>query len=161
MNQNNKEVCTEAIEMIVSFEKMHRVGSDGRVYPYHDAVGYPTIGIGHLLSKIVYEPLAKYGSMTIQEAQELHHTDLNIFAAGICQLVSVDLTDNQFGALVSLSFNIGLENFKSSTLLKKLNFGYPVANVSPEFLKWNRARGKVLNGLTRRRIAEQKLFLKK
>lgn len=158
---NNKTVCSSAVDMIVSFEKMHRIGSDGRVYPYHDAIGYPTIGIGHLLSKVKFEPLAKYGSLTLAEAHELHHADLNKFALGVCELVKVDLTDNEFGALVSLAFNIGLGNLKSSTLIRKLNAGVSKIEVSAEFLKWDKAGGKVLRGLTRRRIAEQKLFLTK
>lgn len=159
MTQSNRTVCQLAVDMVVAFEKMHRIGSDGRVYPYHDAVGYPTIGVGHLLSKVKFEPLAKYGSMTLKEAQELHHEDLNKFAVGVCALVKVDLTDNEFGALVSLAFNIGLGNLGSSTLIKKLNAGAPRTEVAAEFLKWDKAGGKVLAGLTRRRIAERKLFL--
>lgn len=156
---NYKKVCNDAVDMIVSFEKMHRVGSDGRVYPYHDAVGYPTIGIGHLLSKVKFEPLAKYGSMTLNEAHELHHEDLNKFALGVCKLVTIDLSENEFGAIVSLAFNIGLGNLGSSTLIRKLNAGASKVEVAAEFLKWDKAGGKVLSGLTRRRIAERKLFL--
>lgn len=160
MTQKNRTVCQLAVDMVVSFESMHRVGKDGRVYPYHDAVGYPTIGIGHLLSKVKLEPLAKYGSMTLDEAHKLHHEDLNKFAVGVCALVKVHLSENEFGALVSLSFNIGLGNLGSSTLIRKLNAGAPRTEVAEEFLKWDKAGGKVLAGLTRRRIAERKLFLR-
>lgn len=156
---NNPEVCKSAVDMIVSFERMHRIGKDGRVYPYHDAVGYPTIGIGHLLSKVKYESLEKYGSLTLKEAYDLHHSDLNKFALGVCNLVKISLTENQFGAIVSLAFNIGLGNLASSSLIRKINSGAPMADVANEFLKWDKAGSKVLAGLTRRRIAERKLFL--
>ena len=158
-NKCSREVCVEAVDMIVSFEKMHRVGADGRVYAYHDMVGYPTIGIGHLLSKVKYEDLSKYKSMTIAEAHELHVADLNKFATGVENLVTADISDNEFGALVSLAFNIGLGNLKTSTLLRKLNAGMSKAEVSAEFPKWNRAGGAEVRGLTRRRLAEKDLFL--
>lgn len=156
---NNKSVCKLAIDLIVSFESIAKIGADGRVYPYHDAVGYPTIGIGHLLSKIKFEPLDKYGSLTIDESHNLHHEDLDIFAVGVNKLVDVDLSDNEFGAIVSLAFNIGLGNLGSSTLIKKLNLGNSKIDIASEFLKWNKAGGQVLAGLTRRRVAEKTLFL--
>ena len=158
-NKSAREVCVEAVDMIVSFERMHRIGSDGRVYPYHDMVGYPTIGIGHLLSKVKYEDLSKYDSMTLEEAHELHVEDLNKFATGVENLVTTDISDNEFGALVSLAFNIGLGNLKTSTLLRKLNAGMSKDEVSVEFPKWNRAGGAEVRGLTRRRLAEKELFL--
>lgn len=154
-----REVCKAAIDMIISFEKMHRIGKDGMVYPYHDAIGYPTIGVGHLLSKIKYEPLINYPAITLESAHELHHRDLDKFSFGVSRMLKIPVTDNQFGALVSLSFNIGLGNLQASTLLRKLNRNDSIADIADEFLKWNKAGGKVLNGLTRRRIAERQLFL--
>lgn len=80
------------------------------------------------------------------------------FEKGVSDLVKVPLNQNQFDALVSFAFNLGLGNLKSSTLLKKLNASDYIG-ASKEFERWNRAGGKVLNGLTRRRIAERDLFL--
>ena len=152
-------VCAGAVEMILSFERMYRIGSDGMVYPYWDALGYPTIGVGHLLSRVVREDLSKYPPITLDSAHQLHRQDLDKFAIGVMNLLKVAVTDNQFGALVSLSFNIGLGNLQASTLIRKLNRGDSIAEVGNCFLSWNKAGGKVLAGLTRRRVAERKLFL--
>jgi GH24 family phage-related lysozyme (muramidase) len=74
---------------------------------------------------------------------------------------SVKLNSNQFGALVSWSFNVGCANMKSSTLLKKLNRGdNPNTAAAKELPRWNKAGGKTLAGLTRRRKAEVALFKK-
>jgi len=154
-----REVCSVAVDMIISFERMYRIGSDGMVYPYHDAVGYPTIGVGHLLSKVKWEDLYKYPAITLHAAHELHKRDLDKFAVGVMRLLKISVSDNQFGALVSLAFNIGLGNLQASTLMRKLNRNEQLIDIADEFLKWNKAGGKVLRGLTRRRIAERNLFL--
>ena len=97
--------------------------------------------------------------MTEDEAKELLNRDLDKFASGVVRLCKVPLSDDQFGALVSFSFNVGLGNLQASTLLRKLNRGDPLEEVADEFLKWNKAGGKVLRGLTNRRKAERNLFL--
>ncbi len=68
-----------------------------------------------------------------------------------------DLTENQYSALVSFTFNLGCGNLRRSTLLKKLNAG-DVQGAADEFKKWDKAGGKVLPGLVRRRAAENKMF---
>jgi lysozyme len=73
------------------------------------------------------------------------------------RLVKVELTQDQFDALVSLVFNIGGGNFERSTLLKKIN-ARNFDGAADEFPRWNRAAGKVMAGLTKRRHAEQSLF---
>jgi lysozyme len=154
-----RRVCDAAITMIRSFEGMANVKSDGLVYPYHDAIGLPTIGIGHLLSRKPWDDLSQWQPITQQDAIELKYRDLDKFSNGVSLLLKVPVTDNQFGALVSLAFNIGLGNLQGSTLLRKLNRGDSVNEIAEEFIKWNKAGGKILNGLTRRRKAEAKLFL--
>jgi lysozyme len=74
-------------------------------------------------------------------------------------LVKVSLTQNQYDALADFVYNVGVGNFASSTLLKKLN-AKDYAGAANEFPKWNKGGGKVLNGLVRRRKKEQDLFLK-
>ena len=69
------------------------------------------------------------------------------------------MTDNEFGALVSLAFNVGLGNLHASTLRKKLNRGDSKIDCVDEFLKWDKAGGRKISGLTRRRVAEKDLFL--
>ena len=73
--------------------------------------------------------------------------------------IGVPLTQNQFDALVSLCYNIGSGNLISSTLAKMLKAGNDKAEVAKQFLRWNKAAGKELAGLTRRRNAEAELFL--
>jgi GH24 family phage-related lysozyme (muramidase) len=68
------------------------------------------------------------------------------------------LTQNQFDALVSFTFNLGVGNLQTSTLLKLLNQGL-MQEAADQFLRWNKAGGKEVSGLTRRRIAERNLFL--
>jgi GH24 family phage-related lysozyme (muramidase) len=75
--------------------------------------------------------------------------------------IKVELTQNEFDALVSLTYNIGAANFASSTLVKMLKAGDDKAEIAKQFLRWNKAAGKELEGLTRRRNAEAELFLSK
>lgn len=79
------------------------------------------------------------------------------FESAVKRVVKVKLTENQLGALVSLAYNIGVGAFSKSTLLRKVNAG-DEAGAAAQFKRWNRAGGRVLNGLTRRRVAEAKLF---
>lgn len=155
-----RTVNKKTMDLIESFESLHRVGNDGLIYPYHDMLGYPTIGIGHLLSKVVNENLSKYPPITKEDAYKLHTQDVNVFSLGVSKMIIVPTTDNQFGAIVSLAFNVGLGNLKTSTLIRKLNQKNPISDIANEFLKWNKGGGKIIAGLTRRRIAERELFLK-
>lgn len=77
--------------------------------------------------------------------------------AAVSKAVAVQLTQNQFDALVSFTYNLGIGNLKSSTLLKMLNEGF-YANAGLQLLRWDKNDGKVMAGLTRRRKAELKLF---
>ena len=116
--------------------------------------GVWTIGVGHTKG-------VKPGMVITEErAKELLREDLAEFEAGITKLVRVPLTSNQFSALVSLAFNVGLANVASSTLLKKLNEG-DYQGAADQFPRWDKARGKTLAGLTRRRAAERALWLER
>ncbi|EDH9820259.1 TPA_asm: lysozyme, partial [Salmonella enterica subsp. enterica serovar Typhimurium] len=86
------------------------------------------------------------------------NTGLVGYENDVSRLVKVKLTQGQFDALVSFAYNLGARTLSSSTLLRKLNSG-DYAGAADEFLRWNKAGGKVLNGLTRRREAERALFL--
>lgn len=159
VESGSRRVCDAAVQMIMSFEGLYQVKADGLVYAYHDVVGYPTIGYGHLLSRVKGEDLSKYPPITKDEAYALKLKDLDIIANGVSRCLKVPVTDNQFGALVSLAFNIGVGNLQASTLLRKLNRGDSLDEVAAEFVKWNKAGGKIYAGLTKRRIAERNLFL--
>ena len=85
--------------------------------------------------------------------------ELEEFAEQVLNSVKVELTQNELDALTSWTYNLGVGNLNSSTLLKKLNTG-DKDSVPSEMLRWNKAAGKVLAGLTRRREAEAKLWAK-
>ena len=85
--------------------------------------------------------------------------ELEEFAEQVLNTVKVDLEQNELDALTSWTYNLGVGNLQSSTLLKKLNSG-DKNSVPSEMIRWNKAAGKVLAGLTRRREAEAKLWVK-
>ena len=116
-----------------------------------------TIGYGHTSDG----HLKVYRGLTISPAQAeaALEYDLNETAAAVEAAVQVDLTDNQFGALVSFAFNVGVTAFRKSTLLKKLNSGKYDA-VPSELAKWRMNDGKVMQGLINRRAAEAGLWAK-
>lgn len=120
---------------------------------YRCVAGVLTIGYGHT-GKDVTEGM----TITKEKAEELLVKDLERFEAGVKDLLKVKVSENQFSALVSFAYNIGLNALSGSTLLKKLNAG-DIAGASDQFLRWNRAGGKEVQGLTNRRIAERDLFL--
>lgn len=123
---------------------------------YRDPVGIPTVGVGHVV--LPDDNLEVGDTISDEQADQFLEQDLQTAASAVESLVTVDLTDNQFAALVSLVFNIGQGNFKGSTLLRLLNVG-DMQGAANQFLKWNRSRGKVLPGLVTRRANERALFL--
>jgi lysozyme len=120
-----------------------------------------TVGWGSTGVNDFAEPPVPIGPTTIwtqEQADDRLCRDVERFAIGVASLVKVNLSSNQFSALVSFAYNVGLGNLKSSTLLQLVNRGrYALA--ADEFLRWNKAKGKVLLGLTRRRESERRLFL--
>lgn len=140
------------INLISSFE-------DTRLKAYDDGVGVWTIGIG----TTVYPngvKVKKGDVCTLEQAKSYFAHDLKRFEASVNNLVKVPLSQNQFDALVSLTYNIGETAFSESTLLKKLN-AKDYQGAADQFPQWNKGGGKVLKGLVRRRAAERALFLKK
>jgi len=123
-------------------------------YPDPGTGGDPwTIGWGHTGSDV-------YPGLTITQARadELFEKDMQKFIDGVKRLVVVPMTNGQFGALVSFAYNCGLGALGSSSLLKYFN-QKQIQAAADEFPKWNKAAGKVMPGLTRRRKAERELFL--
>jgi lysozyme len=95
--------------------------------------------------------------ITEKQAEDLLRQDLVRFERAVTRLVTVPISQNQYDALVSFTFNLGEGNFSRSTLLKRVN-ARDFSGAQREFAKWNRAGGVVLAGLTRRRAAEARLF---
>ena len=127
---------------------------------YKDPVGVWTIGYGHT-DNAGSPKYATSKTMILSEAEAtaILQRDLGQYEDSVARLVKVPLNENQHGALVSFTYNLGAGNLGSSTLLRKLNAG-DYAGAAAEFPRWNKAGGKELAGLTRRRAAEQALFEK-
>lgn len=121
---------------------------------YQDIVGVWTIGYGHTGADVTPSLV-----WTQEQADEELEKDLVRFEKGVLALIKRTLTPNQFAAVVSFAFNLGLGNLGKSTLLRCIAKGN-MSDASCEFVKWNKAGGKVVGGLTRRRLAEKALFLK-
>ena len=124
---------------------------------YQDSVGVWTIGYGWT-QPVDGKPIRAGMTIKQETAERLLKTGLVIYESDVSRLVKVGLTQGQFDALVSFTYNLGARSLSTSTLLRKLNAG-DYAGAADEFLRWNKAGGKVLNGLTRRREAERALFL--
>lgn len=124
---------------------------------YQDSVGVWTIGYGWTQS-VAGKPVGRGMTITQNTAEQLLLTGLSQYEAGVTNLVSKPLTQHQFDALVSFAYNLGIKSLGTSTLLKRLSAG-DYRGAADEFPKWNRAGGKVLNGLIARRAAERSLFL--
>ena len=124
---------------------------------YQDSVGVWTIGYGWT-KPVDGKPLRAGMTIKQETAERLLKTGLVSYESDVSRLVKVGLTQGQFDALVSFTYNLGARSLSTSTLLRKLNAG-DYAGAADEFLRWNKAGGKVLNGLTRRREAERALFL--
>lgn len=128
-----------------------------RLTAYQDSVGVWTIGYGWT-QPVDGKPVGKGMTITQQKADDLLKQGVVQYEAGVHGLVTVQLNQNQYDALVDFTYNLGVNALKGSTLLKKLNAG-DYAGAANEFTKWNKAGGKELAGLTRRREAEKSLFL--
>jgi lysozyme len=96
--------------------------------------------------------------ITQQQAEEYFNAVVDDFAKQVDVLVKSNVTANNFSAIVSFAYNVGIGNLKKSTLLKKVNANPKDATIPAEFRKWVRANGEVLKGLVRRRDAEAKLY---
>jgi Phage-related lysozyme (muraminidase) len=156
------------VELIKNFEKL----PDGdpstvNIDPYFEPAGTWTIGWGHTIVADGKPLKGKHNKnraralyprgLTKEQAEALLHADLMNACRDVVPLVRVPLSDNQLAALVSLTYNIGIGNFKRSTLLRLLNAGN-YKGAAREFMKWNRLKGRVLAGLSKRRAAEVALF---
>lgn len=120
---------------------------------YHDPVGYPTIGYGHLLSRTPWADLSQWGPIDEHEAEELLQQDMGAALSAVRRLISVPLTDEQEAALIDFAFNCGPGNLQASTLRRVINRG-EFDQAPAQFMRWVYARKVKLPGLVRRRRAE-------
>ena len=136
------------LDLIKKFEGLH-------LEAYLDPIQIPTIGWGTII--IDGKPVKLGMRITEQRAQELLEKDVDKFERFVHDLITVPLNQNQFDALVSFTYNLGPGNLEKSTLRRVLNSG-KYAAAQAQFLRWNRAGGRVMKGLTRRRLDEAALF---
>ena len=125
---------------------------------YKDPVGIVTIGYGTTAAAGVGISPKLGDKITEAQATDYLKRAVDKFAAQILPKITRTPTGNQFGAMVSLAYNIGPGAFNKSTVLRRFNAG-DISGAADAFLMWNKAGGKVLAGLTRRRKAERELFL--
>lgn len=120
--------------------------------PYKDAVGVSTVCWGST-ENVVMGKVVSY-----EECVRRFVNDVAAAEQAVRDYVKVPVTQRQFDSLVSFTFNLGVGNFSRSTLLKLVN-ARECYGAAKEFLKWNKAGGRVLPGLTKRRIEESRTFL--
>lgn len=141
------KISQKGIDLIKSFESCKLTS-----YKAVETETFYTIGYGHYGADV-----KKGQTITKDEALKLLDKDLDRFESAVNNLVRVSLNQNQFDALVSLTFNIGVNAFKKSTLLRQLN-EKDYEGAKDQFKRWNKSSGIVLNGLIRRRKEEELLF---
>jgi lysozyme len=143
------DLSQRGLEFIARFE-----GFESNVY--FDVAGIPTIGFGHVVL-----PGEDFSSgITRERALVLLRQDVQAAINKVNRHITVDLTQNQFDAVVSFTFNVGMSRSATPSLINLVNSGnYNSSNVFNTFGLYNRAGGRVINGLTRRRAAEANLFL--
>lgn len=145
-----KSTSQKGINQVKSFEGK-------RLAAYDDGVGVWTIGFGTTIYPNGVK-VKKGDKCTELQAEQYLRNDLIRFENAVNESVKVPINQNQFDALVSLTYNIGASAFKNSTLLRKLNAG-DKKGAADQFDVWNKAGGKVMKGLVNRRASEKALFL--
>lgn len=128
--------------------------------PYLCPAKLPTIGWGNTFYETGKKVTLEDKPITQERADSLLTNIVKGFASGVEKLVTANVNQNQFDALVDFAYNCGLENLKNSRLLKKVNANPSDPSVKDEFMKWVNADGKFMAGLEKRRKAEVELYFK-
>lgn len=148
-------ISQKGIDLIKLFE-----GFEANAYP-DPATGAEPWTIGYGSTYMNGDKVKKGDKITVEAAEKLlKHTIVSTYGNAIDANVKKPLTQNQYDALCSFVYNVGVGNFKRSTLLKKINVNPDDPAIINEFLKWNKAAGKPMVGLTKRRTAEAQLYFK-
>lgn len=142
------KISNDGIELI-------KISEGFRSRAYLCPAGIPTIGFGSIRYK--GKPVDMRLNITEEQAEEQLKVDVEKTEAQVRNLVKVDISQKQFDALVSFTYNIGAGAFKNSTLLRKLN-NDDYEGAANEFKRWIRGGGRILGGLVTRRKAEEDLF---
>jgi lysozyme len=129
--------------------------------PYLCSAKISTIGYGNTYYPNGKKVTLNDAPITKQRAEELLVFIADKFASDVLKLIKSKVTQNQFNALVSFAYNVGVTNLSKSTLLRLVNINPNDGNIAKEFLKWNKANKVPLQGLTNRRIKESALYFSK
>lgn len=145
MTDAREDAVSIALDLIKKWEGC-------KLKAYRCSAGVWTIGWGST------GPGVREGvTWTQEQADSRLAADVRKFAAGVFSAVAANANANQLGAMISLAYNIGLGAFRSSTLLRLFNAG-DTSGAHAQFRRWNKAGGKVVNGLTNRRNDEASVF---
>jgi lysozyme len=132
-----------------------------KLKPYLCSASVPTIGYGSTYYENGKKVKLTDAPITKERADDLFEIVADDFAKRVLPLIKKPLTQNQFNSIVSFAFNLGVRALQNSTLLRLVNINPNDANIAKEFLKWNKAGGKPIQGLTNRRIKESALYFTK
>jgi len=162
-SEAERAVLPEGVEVRKAYDKgieltKESEGFRGRLY--NDAASYCTIGYGHLIKLAPCdgnEPSEFRAGISVPRGTEILRLDMAKAERGVMTLVDSDLTDGQYGALCDFVFNVGVGNFRNSTLRRRVNAG-DIERVPFEFRRWVYAGGRKLSGLAKRREKEITLF---
>jgi lysozyme len=132
-----------------------------KLKPYLCSAQVPTIGFGSTYYENGTKVKLTDAPITKERADALFKIVADDFAKRVVPLIKKPLTQNQFNSIVSFAFNLGVRALQNSTLLRLVNINPNDANIAKEFLKWNKAGGVVVKGLTNRRIKESALYFTK
>ena len=153
MTKSPPNVPDEAVKLAAEFEGFSAT-------PYRDPVGIWTIGFGSTRDTNGHPVTAHTAPVTRPQAEGLMRRDLTAAAITVNEQVRVPLNDHERAALESFIYNVGAGAFAGSTMLRLINAGQ-LAAAAEQFERWDKAGGKVLAGLLRRRLAEKALFVEK
>ena len=126
--------------------------------PYLCSAKVATIGWGATFYPSGIKVTMQDKPISLATASWMFRTIADRFAVDVDKLITSKVTQNQFNAIASLAYNIGIAGLAKSTLLKKVNINPSDPTIAAEFAKWNKVSGKVVNGLTKRRAVEAKLY---
>ncbi len=143
------QVSERGVELIKQFEGF-------RAKAYQDIIGVWTIGYG--TTRVDGEPVKPHMVCTQEQACYWLEDEANDYISQVEDAITVELNQNQIDAIASFMYNVGIGNFRKSTLLRKIN-RMDFDGAALEFPKWDMAGGKHVAGLKRRRLQEQALFL--
>ena len=147
-----RAVNAAGVNLVTSFEGL-------KLTPYPDSAGIPTIGYGTIMYPDGTKVSLNDPEITQDQATQFLQHQMDLKASAVEGMVTVALNDNEFAALVCFAYNVGVNGLHGSTLLTMLNANQDRTAVADQFLRWNKAGGREIPGLTRRRQAERSLFL--